>query len=334
MRFISLSLPCAAIVAGCITTEPAMITPQDRVAVIAHRGASAYAPENTLAAFELAAEMEADWYELDCLLTRDNAVIVSHDDSLDRTTNGAGKIAEKTLEELKTLDAGAWFDEKFVGEPMPTLAESLAMARDRIGVYVEIKSADNDGPVMQQLWQAAEGRESLDTELAKEMLRIVEESGSRNFALTRKAIEEIRSAGMTRQVVIQSFSPVICLVSRIEAPEIRTEYLGSYSAEKPAAWDRFLEWGMLIDVAGFNVSYGSLTPERLAWFHERGKSVAVWTVNDPADMRRFIELGVDAIITNHPDTLRDVLAETKRAEDQAAVTAPPAVVAVPVPASA
>ena len=309
MRCIApLTLLAAASLAGCATTGTLMIEPKDHVAVIAHRGASAYAPENTLAAFELAVEMEADWYELDCLLTKDNVVIVTHDGDLERCTNGAGEIAAKTLAELKALDAGSWFGEKFAGETMPTLAESLAMAKDRIGVYVEIKSAANDGALMGQLWQAAGDREALDGDLASAMMARVEESGSRNLALARAAIADIRAAGMTRQVVIQSFSPVICLVARAEAPEIRTEYLGGYDPEKPEAWDRYLAWGMLTDVAGFNVSHGSINAERLAWFHDAGKTVAVWTVNEEADMQRYIDLGVDAIITNHPDRLRALLA--------------------------
>ena len=309
MRCIApLTLLATATLAGCATTGTPMIEPKDRIDVIAHRGASAYAPENTLAAFELAAEMDADWYELDCLLTKDNVVIVSHDGDLKRCTNGAGEIAAKTLAELKALDAGSWFGEKFAGEPMPTLAESLAMAKDRIGVYVEIKSAANDGALMAQLWQTAEGHDALDQDLAAAMMALVEADGSRNLALARAAIADIRAAGMTHQVVIQSFSPVICLVARAEAPEIRTEYLGGYDPEKPDDWDRYLAWGMLIDVAGFNVSHGSINPERLAWFHDAGKTVAVWTVNEEADMQRYIDLGVDAIITNHPDRLRVLLA--------------------------
>lgn len=306
MRF--LSLFAAALMAGCATTGTPMIQTKDAVAVIAHRGASAYAPENTLAAFELAVAMHADWYELDCLLTLDNQVIVTHDGTLDRCTNGEGAVAEKTLDQLKTLDAGGWFDPKFAGEPMPTLAESLAMAKNRIGVYVEIKSAADDGALMAQLWEAARDHETMDEALAGQLIRLVEENGSRNLALARQAIADIRAARMEPQVVIQSFSPVICLVARAEAPDIRTEYLGSYDAEKPEAWVRFIDWGMLIGVEGFNVSHKSINPERLAFFHNAGKSVAVWTVDSEDDMRRYIDWGVNAIITNRPDVLRQVLA--------------------------
>ncbi len=300
--------------AGCATTGTTMIEPKDKVAVIAHRGASAYAPENTLAAFERAVELDADWYELDCLLTKDEVVIVSHDGTLDRCTNATGPVADKTLAELKALDAGSWYDAKFTGETLPTLEESLSMAKDRIGVYVEIKSIANDGELMVQLWAATErlnGKNMLDQEAKDEMLRLADASGNRNVLLARKSIADIRATGMTKQAVIQSFSPVICLIALLEAPEIRTEYLGGYNEEKPEQWDAFVKWGMLIDVDGFNVSHPSINPERLALFHDARKTVAVWTVDGKEDMTRYIDMGVDAIITNRPDDLRAVLAEMR-----------------------
>jgi len=301
----------AAALAGCATTGTTMIVPKDKVAVIAHRGASAYAPENTLAAFELAVDMGADWYELDCMLTKDDMVIVSHDGDLDRCTDGTGPVAEKTLDELKALDAGSWYDARFAGETMPTLAESLAMAKGRIGVYVEIKSVASDGALMGELWQIAGGHSTLDDELKAALLRAADESGSRNVTLARRAVADIRATGMEREVVIQSFSPVICLMAVLEAPEIRTEYLGSYNEEKPEGWESFVKWGMLIGVAGFNVGHTSINPERLALFHDAGKTVAVWTVNSKDDMRRYIDMGVDAIITDRPDDLRALLTESK-----------------------
>lgn len=297
----------AAALAGCATTGSLMIEPKDKVAVIAHRGASAYAPENTLASFERAVELNADWFELDCLLAKDGTVMVSHDNDVDRCTDGTGNITGKTLAELKALDAGSWYDPKFAGERLPTLAEALALAKGRIGVYVEIKSVADDGPVMEQLRSSVGITENLNQDTKIGLVEVATSSGNRNVALTRAAIAVIREAGMEKQVVIQSFSPVICLVALTEAPEIRTEYLGSYNAEKPEAWDAFVSWGKLINVAGFNVSQPSLTEERLKEFHDLKKTVAVWTVDDVESMNKLIGWGVDAIITNKPDVLRTVL---------------------------
>ncbi|MBN2310352.1 MAG: glycerophosphodiester phosphodiesterase, partial [Candidatus Hydrogenedentes bacterium] len=101
------------------------------VDVIAHRGASAYAPENTLAAFQLAHEMGADWFELDCTLTKDGQVLVIHDDSVERTAGVKRHVSDMTLAELKELDAGSWKDPKYAGERLPTLAEALDLAKGK-----------------------------------------------------------------------------------------------------------------------------------------------------------------------------------------------------------
>src|SRR5919197_4354903 len=99
-----------------------------RPLVVGHRGAMGYAPENTLASFELAVEQGADVVELDVHLSRDGQVVVIHDEQLDRTTDGRGLVGDRTLDELKRLDAGSWFDPRFAGQRIPTLHEVLAWA--------------------------------------------------------------------------------------------------------------------------------------------------------------------------------------------------------------
>src|SRR5919206_2235221 len=101
-----------------------------RVQILAHRGASAYAPENTFAAFKLAVEQRADWLELDVQQTSDGKLVVFHDLRLERTTNGHGALRDLTLDQVRQLDAGSWFDPKFAGERVPTFEEVVALARD------------------------------------------------------------------------------------------------------------------------------------------------------------------------------------------------------------
>lgn len=110
--------------------------------VIAHRGASGEAPENTLAAFRRAAELGAHMIELDVQLSRDGEAVVVHDDTVDRTTNGRGVVANLDLADLRTLDAGAWFSPTFAGERVPTLAEVLDTVPLRVNV--ELKSGGGD----------------------------------------------------------------------------------------------------------------------------------------------------------------------------------------------
>ena len=112
---------------------------------IAHRGASGRFPENTLAAFAAAIEAGAQMCELDVQLTRDGAVVVMHDDTVDRTTDGRGAVRGMTLEELKRLDAGVRFGNEFSGERIPTLEEVFALTRGRCGLNIEIKAANGKG---------------------------------------------------------------------------------------------------------------------------------------------------------------------------------------------
>lgn len=110
--------------------------------VTAHRGFSSAAPENTLAAFEKAIEVGADYFELDVYTSLDGVLVVMHDSTVDRTTDGTGNVADFTLAQLKALDAGSWFNMRFTGERIPTFEEALKLAKGRIKVMIEIKSAD------------------------------------------------------------------------------------------------------------------------------------------------------------------------------------------------
>ncbi|MDP7638887.1 MAG: glycerophosphodiester phosphodiesterase family protein [Candidatus Hydrogenedentes bacterium] len=286
--------------------------PRGEVDVIAHRGASSYAPENTLAAFELAIKMKAHWFELDCTLTKDGEVLVIHDDDLKRTTDSEGMVAQLSLAEARKADAGSWFGEAFASERLPTLGEALDLAKGRIGVYIEIKDSGNDGALEDRLLALAEGDAPLLPRHEARIFDLIEESGSRNRELTRKAIAKVRKRNMAPQVVIQSFSPVVCAVAIIEAPEIRTELVAESGDHDPKMWPRYLRWEKLLGTAGFNVEAGLATAELVERLHGKGKSVAVWTVNKPEDMARLANMGVDAIITNKPDVCLETLAETER----------------------
>ncbi|MCC6178297.1 MAG: glycerophosphodiester phosphodiesterase [Chloroflexi bacterium] len=114
--------------------------PNPRIQILAHRGASAYAPENTLAAFRVAIDQRADWLEMDVQQTADNQLVVFHDLRVERTTNGRGVVRELTLAQLRTLDAGAWFGPEFVGEQIPTFEEVVALAKAAdIRIFPEVK---------------------------------------------------------------------------------------------------------------------------------------------------------------------------------------------------
>jgi glycerophosphoryl diester phosphodiesterase len=121
------------------------------VTITAHRGASGVAPENTMAAFHKAVVQKADCIELDVQLSKDDQVVVFHDPTLKRTTNGRGRVSNKTLGELMALDAGLWFSEAFEGERIPTLDQVLAFARGRIGLNIEIKRQEKRDSVVDKV---------------------------------------------------------------------------------------------------------------------------------------------------------------------------------------
>ncbi|WP_211748570.1 glycerophosphodiester phosphodiesterase [Paenibacillus sp. Marseille-Q4541] len=113
--------------------------------IIAHRGAKGEAPENTIAAFELALEQGCDAFELDIHLSQDGEIMVIHDDTVNRTTNGEGKVKDMTFSELRMLDAGQWFDSSYEGQVIPTLKEVFDLAPDHLIINVEIKGGISEG---------------------------------------------------------------------------------------------------------------------------------------------------------------------------------------------
>lgn len=162
------------------------MTTQDFMA-IAHRGASSYAPENTFAAFDLAIQMGVNHIELDVHSTRDRHIVVIHDETVDRTTNGAGPVTSHTLAALKALDAGSWFDRKFSEERIPTFSEVLQRYKGRVHIHTEIKG--------------------------------------HSAHLSHRTADLVRRHGMAEQVTITSFQKTRLEETHAYAPELPTGWL-------------------------------------------------------------------------------------------------------------
>ncbi len=238
--------------------------------VTAHRGFSGEYPENTLAAFRAAIAAGADMVELDVHLTSDREVVVIHDDTLERTTDGKGAVAERTLAELKKLDAGFRFNPQFSGEPIPTLAEVLAVTQGRIRVNIELKKGKKAFPYT------------------------MEELADRTLAAVDKA-------GMTGEVLFSSFDPAAVDRVREKAPHLPTAVI----TQKP--WTTPEEAGGGKRYPAINSSFRNVNADNVRLARSAGLQVHAWTVNAAADMEKVIALGVDGIITNHPDRLIEVL---------------------------
>jgi glycerophosphoryl diester phosphodiesterase len=246
--------------------------------VIAHRGASASAPENTLAAFRRAVEMGAGFIETDLQITRDARLVALHDETLDRTTNGSGPVSAKTLEEVRKLDAGAWFDggwlrgkrrkagkENFAGEHIPSVEEVLAFGRERdIGLYLELKP-------------------------------------SRPSGAEHAVVGALRASGEIARTVVMSFDlGSITELRRLE-PLLVTGFLYGKSLRDSVAQAVGVGARQLLPRVDL------VTPDLVVEAHRSDLSVVTWTVNDPKRMKAMIAAGVDGIITNHPEELVSLL---------------------------
>jgi glycerophosphoryl diester phosphodiesterase len=238
---------------------------------LGHRGASAAAPANTLAAFRLALESGADGFELDVQLSADDELVVIHDYSVDHTTDGSGLVRQKTLAELKMLDAGARFSPRFAGERIPTLREVFAMAGKGAFINVEVKT-----------------------------------TSPRGTGLEPRLIALIREFGLGERLVVSSFNPFALWRMRRLAPDLRLALL--YADDLPAYLrDRWLAF--LSHPNALNPKYTMATADHVRWAQAHGYDLFVWTVDDEAEMRRLASLGVTGIISNQPNVLKKVLSE-------------------------
>ena len=264
--------------------------------VFGHRGASAYAPENTLASFRRALDLGADGIELDVTLTKDGVPVIIHDGAVDRTTNGKGLINQMTFEQVRQLDAGSWFDKKYRGEKIPTLEQVLTEIAPRGIVNIELKTeslrpwpAKSDNLYR---WQRARLSIAVFFGLFE---------NSKLEAAVAKLIEQTHTAD---RVIISCFNPFFLNRMRTIAPHLTRGYL--YASFLPI----FIARGWFMPLAHPNALHPNaamVTPAYAAWAKRQGYPLNVWTVDDPGEMKRLAELGVHSIMTNKPDVARQVL---------------------------
>jgi glycerophosphoryl diester phosphodiesterase len=237
---------------------------------IAHRGARDVAPENTLAAFQAALDAGADGIELDVTRCATGEIVVIHDDTVDRTTDGAGLIKALPYDAVRELDAGSWFDARFEGERIPLLPEVLDAVGGRLRINIEIKG---------RAWRG----DGLEAEIAA----------------------MVRARALAEHVVISSFNPWALARMKRAAPELACGLLYASPASHldlgPLVANGWLR------AEALHPQLRLVTPFYMARAQRRGLRVNVWTVNQKAEMQHLIALGVDGIITDHPALLRHLL---------------------------
>ena len=262
-----------------------MTSDAEKLLIIAHRGASAQAPENTLAAFQKAIEDEADGIEFDVRIARDGVPVVFHDATLKRIAGREISVLSLTSKELQTFDVGSWFNlenprkanEKFVAETIPTFAQLLDFLKDYKGLlYVELKGTNEEIP-----------------------------------ALAQNVCDLIGQSRLFPQITIKSFQLEGIAIAKQLLPGIRTAAL--FEPKIPASF--LTKRSLLIDKAAefsadeLSLHYSLASKKLVREAKERGLSTIIWTVDRKIWIKRALNLEIRAVITNNPSNLL-----TKRSE--------------------
>jgi glycerophosphoryl diester phosphodiesterase len=237
--------------------------------IFAHRGASKYAPENTMAAFETAFRMGAPAIELDTMLTRDGVPVVIHDRTLERTTNGSGRVDERYIDELLQLDAGSHFSGEFKGERIPELKDVFIRFKSRLLINVELKNYHaplDDLPVC--------------------------------------VAEMVREMDILDSIIFSSFLPNNLLRIKRILPDAKVALLVEKGFISRLLSSRLCSF---ISPQFIHPYRSSIRPVYLKKEHDHARRVNVWTVNDLEEAKTFMKWGVDGLITDDPRGLLDLL---------------------------
>ncbi|MBM7647419.1 glycerophosphoryl diester phosphodiesterase [Bacillus ectoiniformans] len=232
---------------------------------VAHRGAAGYAPENTMAAFDKAMEMKADYIEIDVQRSKDGELVVIHDHTVDRTTDGTGYIKDLTFDQIRELDAGSFKGEEFKGEKVPTFEEVLDTYHGKIGILIELKSPELYPGMEEQVAEELKERKLDQPQNEKTILQ------SFNFESMKKMDELL--------------------------PKVPIGVLTSSKLDTtPEALKEFAQYADY-----FNPSYSLVTEDLVDQVHAEGMQISSWTVRSPETAEFLLKMNVDAIISDYPD---------------------------------
>lgn len=264
--------------------DHALLSP-DRILNIAHRGASGYAPEHTLESYLAGEKMIGDYIEIDLQMTKDGELIAMHDEDVSRTTDSEGAVQDFTLDEIKTLDAGTWFNEEnpelaqpaFSHAKIPTLDEIIDNFDEEANYYIETKTPEEYPGMVKELISTLKKHELIgpDTPQGKVIIQSFSET----------SLHDVHE--------IDSSIPLIQLISYQDTANITTTELDKINAY----------------AVGIGANYKYLTKEYVAKVRKAGLLLHPYTINEKKDMKRLIEWGVTGMFTNYSDRLNEVLEE-------------------------
>lgn len=274
---------------------------QERTVVYAHRGAMAYAPQNTMKAFALAWEMGADGIELDVQTSSDGVPVVFHDDVLDQLTDGSGPVRTHDLAAIKKLDAGSHFGPDYAGERIPTLEEVLRAMPAGSFINIEIKT---DLP-FDSGWWGTRFRHVFGSPALKRNPADPREIEARRVVAS--AVDCVRRVAadvpdLPSRVLVSSFDPIALEAFGEAMPGVPLGFLYAPAVERDTR-------PLMREIAhqAWHPHFRLVDEKTVAAERKAGRRVNVWTVNEEEEARRLIALGVDGLITNKPDLLLKLL---------------------------
>jgi len=248
---------------------------QNHMQRVAHRGGSALAPENTLAAFRNALTLPVDAIELDVHMSRDGHMIVFHDNTVERRTDGLGNMLDLDFDYLRGLNAAAHYPGGWP-EPqqIPTLREVLDIAKGHVQVYIEIKTSERAGIY------------------------------GRYPNIVETVVNGVRATGMLDQVLIMSFDWSLLPHVKALEPALTTGALvaeDTWDAHATGALTTLIAQAQSLGCSWLNMDWQLCTEDMPNIIHEHGLKIGLWTVNSQSEMRRFARAGVDSITSDRPD---------------------------------
>lgn len=240
--------------------------------IIAHRGANKYAPQNTIPAFKKALEIGCDGFENDVHLTKDGAIVVCHNYSVNATSNGEGEICDMTLEELRALDFGSYFSPDFKDTRIPLLSEFFELCGGLDIINVEIKTPPHPN------------------------------------GLVKKVIDMAKNSGLFDSLLISCFTPDVLIECKEYDPAVKVALLyDSGSQTYPEVSKDPVDFCKKLNCAAVHPHYSEVTEDYIKAFHEAGIAVNPWTVDDPEIIANLLKWDCDSVITNVPDIAGKVI---------------------------
>ncbi len=240
---------------------------------IAHRGAAIHAPENTLAAIRAGLSFNPERIEIDVHQSADDIVISIHDETVNRTSNGTGKVKDLSFDQIQQLDGGSWFDPKFEGEKIPSLDQVLQLINGQSTLVIEVKDGNKLYPKIEE-----------------NIVYSIKKYKAHKWVIVHSFETEVLHT-------FHAIDPALTLHKVYEGKAVLTDQELNHQIKA-------MDFDTLPYVNEYSFNFDFINPRILTFFHKHGKKVNAWTINDPIKAKQLIKMGLDGVITDDPSIVK------------------------------